>query len=113
MECHTKIDPWGVALEEFDAGGRLKTEATDARSTLPDGTEVSGINDLKRYLSQDRIGQVAFSVAKHLSTYANGRTLTYNELKFLKEDVKQLRADNYRMQDMIQYVVANKLFLEK
>ncbi len=22
--CHTKIDPWGIAMEEFDAGGRLK-----------------------------------------------------------------------------------------
>ncbi|MFN7929473.1 MAG: DUF1592 domain-containing protein, partial [Blastocatellia bacterium] len=40
--CHAKIDPWGVALEEFNAGGRLKTQPADARSTLPDHTEVSG-----------------------------------------------------------------------
>ena len=24
FQCHLKIDPWGVAFEEFDAGGRLK-----------------------------------------------------------------------------------------
>jgi hypothetical protein len=35
MQCHTKIDPWGVALEEFDAGGRLKQQAVDAHSKLP------------------------------------------------------------------------------
>ena len=113
MQCHTKIDPWGVALEEFDAGGRLKKHPADARSTLPDSTEVSGINDLKRYLAQDRIDQVAFSVLKHLVTYANGRTLTYNELNHLKEDGLKLRAGDYRMRDMIRYVVNSNLFLEK
>ena len=113
MQCHTKIDPWGVALEEFDAGGRLKQQPADARSTLPDSTEVSGIHDLKRYLAQDRIDQVAFSVLKHLVTYANGRSLTFNELNFLKEDALQLRTSDYRMEDMIRYVVNSKLFLEK
>jgi mono/diheme cytochrome c family protein len=113
MQCHMKIDPWGVALEEFDAGGRLKQGAVDASSTLPDGAHVSGVNELKKYLSEDRIDQVAFSVLKHLQTYANGRSLTYNELNSLKEDGLTLKADGYRMQDMIQYVVHSKMFLEK
>ena len=112
-QCHAKIDPWGVPFEELDAGGRLKASSVDARSTLPDGTEVTGVNDLKRYLSQDRIDQVAFSVLKHLATYANGRSLSYNELNYLKQDGAKLRPDGYRMQDMIRYVVSNKLFLEK
>ena len=67
FQCHQKIDPWGVAFEEFDAGGRLKKDPVDAHSKLPDQTEVSGANDLKRYLGEDRIDQVAFSVLKHLS----------------------------------------------
>ncbi len=113
LQCHSKIDPWGVALEQFDAGGRLKKQAVDARSKLPDKTDVDGVNDLKRYLGQDRIDQVAFSVLKHLATYATGRSLTYNELHFLKQDGLKLRNDGYRMQDMIRYVVNSKLFLEK
>ncbi len=112
-QCHSKIDPWGVALEEFDAGGRLKQEATDARSRLPDKTEVAGANDLKRYLGENRIDQVAFSVLKHLATYATGRSLTYNELDHLKQDGLQLKAGGYRMQDMVRYVVHSKVFLEK
>lgn len=113
QQCHMKIDPWGVALEEFDAGGRLKTHPVDARSKLPDATEVAGIDDLRRYLGQDRIDQVAFSAMKHLATYATGRSLTYNELNFLKQDGLQLKASGYRMQDMVRYVVNSKLFLEK
>ena len=112
-QCHAKIDPWGVAFEEFDAGGRLKQQPVDAQSTLPDNTEVSGVNDLKRYLSQDRIDQVAFSVLKHLATYATGRSLTYNELNDLKQDGLKLKAGGYRMKDMIRFIVNSKLFLEK
>ena len=70
-------------------------------------------NDLKTYLAEDRIDQVAFSVLKHLATYATGRSLTYNELEFLKQDGLKLKADGYRMQDMIRFVVNSKLFLEK
>lgn len=113
VQCHTKIDPWGVPFEEFDAGGRLKTQAVDARSTLPDKSEVSGTNDLKRYLSQDRVDQVAFSVLKHLATYGAGRSLAYNELAALKRDALKLKAGGYRMQDMVRFVVNNQLFLEK
>lgn len=112
-QCHAKIDPWGVAFEEFDAGGRLKKDPADAKSTLPDNTQIGGANDLKRYLSQDRIDQVAFSFLKHLATYATGRTLTYNELAFLKQDALKLKPGGYRMQDMVHYVASSKMFLEK
>ena len=111
--CHAKIDPWGVALEEFNAGGRLKTQPADARSTLPDHTEVSGANELKRYLANDRIDQVAFSFLKHLATYASGRSLTYSERNQLKQDGLKLKADGYRMKTMIRYVVNSPMFLEK
>jgi Protein of unknown function (DUF1585) len=100
-------------MEGFDASGRLKQEPADAQSTLPDGTEVSGANDLKRYLSEDRMDQVAFSVLEHLEIYANGRNLTYSEANRLKQDGLQLKASGYRMQDMIRYVANSKLFLEK
>jgi hypothetical protein len=113
FQCHTKIDPWGIAFEEFDAGGRLKQTHVDARSKLPDGTEVSGANDLKQYLSEDRIDQVAFSVLKHLATYATGRSLTYNELNWLKAQGLQLKPAGYRMKDMVRFVTGSKLFLEK
>jgi len=112
-QCHAKIDPWGVAFEEFDAGGRLKPQPVDAKSTLPDHTEIDGANGLKRYLAEDRIDQVAFSFLKHLTKYAAGRTLTYSELAYLKQDGLKLKANGYRMQDMIRYVANSKMFLEK
>jgi hypothetical protein len=112
-KCHSGIDPWGIAFEQYDAAGRFKTQPADARSTLPDGTEVADLAGLRNYLENDRIDQVAFSVLKHLSSYGAGRSLTYNELEWLKEAGKQLKADGYRMQDMIRFVVTSDLFLKK
>ena len=112
-QCHAKIDPWGIAFEQFDAGGRLKPQSVDAKSTLPDKTEIDGANDLKHYLADERIDQVAFSFLKHLTTYATGRTLSYNEQAWLKQDSLKLKAGGYRMQDMFRYVVDSKMFLEK
>ncbi len=113
VKCHSGIDPWGVPFELYDAGGRMKKQPVDARSTLPDGTEVADLNQLKSYLANDRIDQVAFSFLKHLSCYANGRSLTYNELEWLREEGKTLKANDYRMQDMIRFVIRSDLFLKK
>ena len=114
VKCHSGIDPWGVPFEQFDAGGLLKrSDKVDARSTLPDQTEVASLNELKAYLANERIDQVAFSVLKHFATYAIGRSLTYNEIERLKEQAVALRADEYRMLDLMKFVVNSEMFLEK
>ena len=64
-------------------------------------------------MADDRIDQVAFSVLKHLAIYATGRNLTYGELEFLRTDELRLKADGYRMRDLIRYVVTSKMFLVK
>jgi hypothetical protein len=112
-QCHSKVDPWGVPLEEFDAGGLLKKEKVDSRSKLPDGTEVADFAALRKYLADDHLDDVAFSTLKHLTVYAIGRDLTYGELEFLRKDGLRLKANGYRMRDMIRYVVTSKMFLEK
>ncbi|HVW37111.1 MAG TPA: DUF1592 domain-containing protein, partial [Pirellulales bacterium] len=113
-KCHSGIDPWGLPLEEFDAGGLFKKDqAVDARSTLPDGTEVANALALKAYLADERLDQVAFSFLKHVAGYAAGRSLSYNELELLKEEGLKLKPAGYRLQDLIRFVVKSELFLEK
>lgn len=112
--CHDGIDPWGLPFEQFDAGGLLKKETgLETRATLPDKTEVANLNDLKAYLVTDRIDRVAFSFIKHLAVYAIARNLSYSETELLKETAVELRANEYRMQDMVRFVIKNRLFLEK
>lgn len=113
-KCHSGIDPWGVPFEELDAAGLFKTNVkVDASSTLPDGTEVSGFDGLRDYLADDRIDQVAFSFMKHLAIYSTGRTLSYNETEWLKEQCLQFKPKNYPLREMIHFLVKSPLFLEK
>ena len=113
-KCHSGIDPWGIPFETFDAGGLFKQDGNvDARSTLPDETEIQDLNALKAYLAGDRIDQVAFSFLKHLSCYAAGRSLSYNEIVFLQEQGIELKSADYRMQDLIHFVINSDLFLKK
>lgn len=113
-KCHAGIDPWGLPFESFDAGGLLKTAPQpDTRSKLPDGTQVQDVNALKNYLVDDRIDQVAYSVLKHLACYASGRSLSYNETLFLREQATKLKSTEYRMQDLIRFVIKSDLFMKK
>lgn len=111
--CHNKVDPWGVPLEEYDAAGLVKASKVDARSTLPDKTEIADFAALRKYLADDRIDQVAFSMLKHLAIYAVGRNLSYRELEMLRADAVRLKPSGYCLQDMLRYIVSSKLFLEK
>lgn len=113
-KCHSGIDPWGIPFESFDAGGLFKSGvAIDGHSTLPDGKTVKDLNELKQHLTKDRMDQVAFSFMKHLACYAVGRSLTYNEILFLQEQGNKLRFNDYKMQDMIRFIVNSDLFLKK
>ncbi len=114
VKCHTGIDPWGIPFESFDAGGLLKTApGMDPHSTLPDGTEIKDFIGLKTYLANSRIDQVAFSFLKHTATYAVGRSLTYNEIVFLQEQGLKLKPHDYRMQEIIKFVIKSDLFMKK
>ena len=111
--CHAGIDPWGVPLEQFDASGFFRSDYKDVRSILPDNTEVADYLSLRSYLVGTRMNRVAFSVLKHLATYATGRTLTYNELVFLEEKGLNLLQNDYMMQDLVKFVINSDIFLKK
>ena len=112
VKCHEGIDPWGLPLECFDASGLFR-ENVAADSELPDGTKVRNVNELKDYLAEDRIDQVAFSFLKHLATYATGRDLSFSEIEYLREGGVELGRQGYPMRDMLLFVVQSPLFLEK
>ena len=111
--CHAGIDPWGIPLEQFDAGGLFKPKGADTLTTLPDKTEIVDFPALQKYLANKRMDSIAFSVLKHLATYGTGRTLAYNELVFLREKAVEFQAKDYRMQDLLRFVVHSDIFLKK
>ena len=112
-KCHQGIDPWGLPFESFHAGGLFSAQPIDASTTLPDGTSIGDFEEFRTYLVENRMQSVAFSLLKHLSIYAIGRSLTYNEEQTLREKINQKDLSECRMRDLLHEVIQSDLFLTK
>jgi hypothetical protein len=81
--CHSRMDPLGFALENYDGVGKWRTKDAghiiDASGKLPDGTQFDGMPGLKQLLLTSRREDFVQTVAERLLTYALGRGLeTYD-----------------------------------
>ena len=70
--CHKRIDPFGFALEGFDAIGR--TRAADTKSMTFDGTAVEGLAGLRDYLTNQRRADFLRQFSRKLLGYSLGRS---------------------------------------
>ena len=114
LSCHAKIDPWGIAFENYDAVGAWRTEANgkgvDSSSVLFNGETLAGIDGLKRYLLTNRQDQFVRAMAHKLVTYAVGRPLTFGDRAAVDEITVKLRRQGDGLATMIALVVASDLF---
>ena len=113
VKCHEGIDPWGVVFEAYDASGLLKSAPVDASTTLPNGTKLEDLQELQQFLLHDRREQVVFSFLKHLSIYALGRDLSYNETLWLEDQSRILAMGDCKMRELVHFVVGSDMFLSK
>ena len=112
-QCHAGIDPWGLPFEAFDASGLRRRDSVDSATKLASGQEIKDFHEFRAYLAQNQLHQVAFSLAKHLAIYASGRTLTYNETQWIRDNIKQLEPAGYRVGDMVRWIIHSDLFDKK
>ena len=114
MDCHRKIDPYGVVFENYDASGRHRLtfngEAIDSNSILPDGTEVIGIQGIKNYILEHKTQDFVKSLVKNLFAYATGRDYSYKDEKEINRIVKKVIQDNYKFRTVIEEVVSSPSF---
>ncbi|MFM2219047.1 MAG: hypothetical protein RL240_3365 [Planctomycetota bacterium] len=124
-QCHRSLDPWGIALENFDALGRWRTELPknagenaqtqpiDATVELPDGKQIAGADGLRTYLLQERKEQFARSLVMRLLTYALGRSLELTDQAAVDQVLEQFSKDDLRLKGLIHKVVASEPFQTK
>ncbi|MGJ8725523.1 MAG: DUF1592 domain-containing protein [Roseibacillus sp.] len=112
--CHAKIDPWGIAFENFDATGswrdEIKGAPVDASSRLFNEQELDGAEGLKRFLLENRQDQFVRALVHKLSTYALGRPLSFSDRAHLDEITAQLRQEGDGLGDLIKFIVISELF---
>jgi hypothetical protein len=111
--CHSRIDPLGFALENFDVLGRWRAEDAgkpiDARGELPDGTVFEGPDQLKAALMRKKDLFVRNFVNKVLG-YALGRGLTLQDSCTVDSIVAEVERNNYRAQALVNAVAMSVPF---
>ncbi|MFN0020575.1 MAG: DUF1592 domain-containing protein [Pirellulaceae bacterium] len=117
VSCHSRIDPWGIAFENYDALGlwrtNVKNKPVDATSVLFNKQELAGAEGLKRHLLADRQDQFARAMVHKMSAYALGRPLTFADHADVDRLSVQFRKKGDQFADLIHLVVTSNLFNSK
>jgi hypothetical protein len=113
--CHDRIDPFGFALEGFDAIGRrrdkdLGDRPIDARAIFKDGREFEGLDGLRDYLLTERKEQVVRQFCRKLLGYALGRSVQLSDEPLLDEMLARLESEEYRVSAAVESIVMSPQF---
>jgi hypothetical protein len=115
--CHVRIDPYGFALEGFDAIGRrrekdLGERPIETHARVLDGTPLDGLDGLRQYLVTQRRDAVLRQFCRKLLGYALGRGVQLSDGPLLQELSSTLRAHDYRFSSAVETIVRSRQFRE-
>lgn len=120
--CHAKIDPLGLAFENYDAIGRWRTEeVTDgvganpkvsAAGKLPDGRAYQTADDFKNLLLAD-LDRFNATFIEKLATYGLRRSMSFDDHSELKAIAAASKSKDYRVRDIIEAFVCSNLFQKR
>lgn len=105
--CHKRIDPFGFALEGFDAIGRIRD--ADTKTVLYDGTAIAGMNDLREYFLQRRSKDFLKQFSRKLLGYALGRSIQLSDQTLIE---KMTKLEGHRVGDLVELIVRSPQFRE-
>lgn len=112
--CHSRIDPWGIAFENYDALGayrtRIQNQPVDATSQLFNKQALMGMTGLKSYLLMDRQDQFARAMVHKLTAYALGRPLSFGDRSDIESLTAEFRKQDDRLGDLLHLIVSSTIF---
>ena len=112
--CHQKIDPWGLAFENYDAVGgwrdEIDGEPVDALGVLYNDQRLEGMDGLKRFLLLHRQDQLVRAMVRKLTTFALGRPLTFSDLAAIDELTAEVRRRGDGLATMVRVIASSDLF---
>jgi hypothetical protein len=111
--CHSRMDPLGFGLENFDAVGAWRDLdgkfPIDPSGVLPNGKTFRGPDELKAILLQQK-DAFAECLTEKLLTYALGRGLDRDDRPAVKQIVARMAADNYKLSSLLLGIVDSAPF---
>ena len=112
--CHNRMDPLGLALENFNAMGmwreQERNQAIDPTGRLLSGEEFQTIRQLKGVLAQRHGSDFYRTLTEKLLTYALGRGLEYYDVATVDHIVQRLEKENGRASVLLSGIVESAAF---
>ena len=112
--CHNRMDPLGLALENFDALGRYRTKEgeteIDASGELISGESFENIDDLKKILVTGHKEKFYRCVTEKMMTYALGRPVKYYDLQAIDDIVASLLKEDGKPSVLLSGIVTSPAF---
>lgn len=112
--CHERMDPLGLALENFNAMGMWRDRQAgadiDPSGVLVTGEAFDDIRDLKRILANERRLDYYRVVSEKLMTYALGRGLDYYDTHTIDQLVETLETNDGRIMTLIEGIIHSPAF---
>jgi hypothetical protein len=106
--CHSRIDPLGFSLENFDAIGRWRDvdagAPVDASGVLPDGKTFTGPVELKQILIARR-DEFTKTLTSNLLIYALGRGLQREDDCVLRAAQEAASKNDYKFSSLVVTIV--------
>ena len=111
--CHNKIDPLGIAMENFDAIGRWQSDDPIAsRTTLANGEELEGVAGLKQYLAGKKSAFLEHFCRKLLG-YMLGRQVLPSDSDLIETMMDRLAANDYAFDEAVLAIAESRQFQNK
>jgi len=111
--CHSRMDPIGFAMENFDAIGRWRDRDGDSpidpSGAFPDGTKFDGMAGLKAALLSHPQEFVS-TVTEKLLMYALGRNVQYFDRPAIRAIVGKSATADYTFGSLVEGVVESAPF---
>ena len=114
-KCHQRIDPYGFAMENYDAIGRYRVKDSagnpiDASSRLPTGEDIRSFDDLRSHLEIHRKEDFVRQFNRKLLGYALGRSVQLSDEPILKEILQRQSENSFSIQETVCQIVLSKPF---
>jgi len=117
MDCHRKIDPFGVVFENYDAVGRFqhtaKNKPIDAFFYLFESTKKEKIKGIKKYILDLKKDNFTKSLVENMFAYAIGRDIGFADEEEINNIVKEVIDDDYRFRTVVEQIVLSPSFSKK
>ena len=128
--CHKKMDPLGIALENFDVIGRWRDQYTDVSNYAPkgkkkgerfpvdtktvhmDGRSFEGPQGLKRILMEDK-KRFSKAFVEDMLSYAMARELNFLDRENIAQLYEQSADTNFRLRDILLEIVSSDYFTRR